>query len=282
MMIFPNMFQGYWTPPEEEGDFQLQPLAPLDPSKLGNLPPELAPRPAWNSPAANGRPEMYAQSSFPPNGLQHPGFRYPLSEFLPPGYNDSTLGSTMSSILDKGHLNNDEGPQPGSGWSRSYVNPVGTVYYPPSEADCRWANQAQESPQGTKTTSTPPRGYSNYYDFYHSQAIDRPQFYDPRPQTGIAGYLHQPAKPPPMALGAFLPMPMRPSPQGSQNFDISPKSRRSVKSQRPYSADVNQLFSVEEDARSHISNSSFKKGNDFFAYLRLYCAKACLITCLAF
>ena len=61
-----------------------------------------------------------------------------------------------------------------------------------------------------------------------------------------------------MALGAFLPMRLpRASPQGSQNFDISPKSRRSGKSQRPYSADVNQLCALEEDARS---NASFKKG----------------------
>ena len=69
-----------------------------------------------------------------------------------------------------------------------------------------------------------------------------------------------------MALGAFLPMRLpRVSPQGSQNFDISPKSRRSGKSQRPYSADVNQLCALEEDARS---NASFKKGKLLISYIK--------------
>ena len=45
--------------------------------------------------------------------------------------------------------------------------------------------------------------------------------------------------------------------------DVSPNSRRSAKSQRPYSADVNQLFALNEDTRSS-SGGSFKKGIQTF------------------
>jgi hypothetical protein len=162
-------------------------------------------------------------------------------------------------------------PQPASNWSRSYQNPVGSVYYSPSESDDRWAwppaagGQApgpQESPKGVTPNNTPPVMYSNYYGMFRQQ--DQPRFYDARPQpVGLGSYLPKPAKITP--LGVFLPMPSSPyggvSPQGSQNFDISPKSRRSAKSQRPFSADVNQLFAVEEDERSnHSGGSAFKKG----------------------
>ena len=99
-------------------------------------------------------------------------------------------------------------------------------------------------------------GYSNYYDMFRQ--VDQPMFYDPRQSQPLGAYLPKSTKATPMALGAFLPMRLpRASPQGSQNFDISPKSRRSGKSQRPYSADVNQLCALEEDSRS---NASFKKG----------------------
>ena len=88
-------FQGFWTPPEEAADFQLPNFQPLDPSKMGNLPPELVRNSqgqrmsAWNQ---QGRPDLYSQSSFPPpppggaGGIpQQPPFRYPLSEYLPQG-----------------------------------------------------------------------------------------------------------------------------------------------------------------------------------------------------
>ena len=201
-----------------------------------------------------------------------------LSGHYVPTSGDSTLGSNLSELLDRTHLgtgsdvNNGATPpmaKPVSNWSRSYQNPIGTMYYPPSESEgaAMWAwppnsNPNQESPQGSSPqTSTPPMPvYSNYYDLFR-QERQAPMFYDPRPQA-LGNYLpNKPTKAPPMALGTFLPMGYRgvPSSHGSQNFDISPKSRRSGKSQRPYSADVNQLFSVEEDSRSN-NNATFKKG----------------------
>ena len=58
----------------------------------------------------------------------------------------------MSEILDRTHLGSSEAnmvngatppgmPKPVSNWSRSYQNPVGTIYYPPSEGDARWVHR---------------------------------------------------------------------------------------------------------------------------------------------
>ena len=72
--------------------------------------------------------------------------------YVPPP-SDSTIGSNMSEILDRTHLGSSEAnmvnngatppgmPKPVSNWSRSYQNPVGTIYYPPSEADARWVHR---------------------------------------------------------------------------------------------------------------------------------------------
>lgn len=237
---------------------------------MSNLPPELV---------RNQRQPLAWQASFPPPaapaGAAAP-FRYPLSDFMPPGgHGDSTLGSNLSEILDRTHIGPDQEEQPqASNWSRSYQNPVGTIYYPPSESENRWAwpasSQSHDSPVSAsaapKSNASPHNSttpYINYYDMFRQADHHQPMFYDAR-----QSYMSKPsvAKPPPMALGAFLPMPYRGSPQGSsQNFDISPKSRRSAKSQRPYSADVNQLFSVEEDGYGSParSQSSFKKGTLF-------------------
>ena len=68
-----------------------------------------------------------------------------LGHYVPPP-SDSTIGSNLSEILDRTHLGSSEAmqvngttppgmPKPVSNWSRSYQNPVGTIYYPPSEAD---------------------------------------------------------------------------------------------------------------------------------------------------
>ena len=49
------------------------------------------------------------------------------------------LASNMSKLLDRTHLTEADGgeatgsaPQPASNWSRSYQNPVGKIYYPPT------------------------------------------------------------------------------------------------------------------------------------------------------
>jgi len=251
---FPGFHQGYWTPPEEAADFQLPKLPPLDPSKMGPLPPELVRSPsqrlAWPPEAISSR--------------QQQPFHYPLSDFLPPGYhhmNESTIASNMSELLDRTHLTEADGgeatgsaPQPASNWSRSYQNPVGKIYYPPTETDERWAwpsnNQTQET--GGATPPTPPMPY--YYGMYRQ---DQPMFYDPRPQPSLGIFLPKPNKTAPVALGSLLPMPYG---HGVAPSDVSPNSRRSAKSQRPYSADVNQLFALNEDTRSS-SGGSFKKGH---------------------
>lgn len=194
---------------------------------------------------------------------------YPFLTISLPAY-DATLASNVVGLLDRTHLSSDLGatppadsttpsmPQPVSSWSRSYQNPVGNIYYPPSENAWPASSQQGGSPRGATPHShaTPPMMYP-YYGMFRQ---DQPMFYDPRPQPMGPFLPAQPPKAAPLALGAFLPMCYRgvPSPHGSQNFDISPKSRRSAKSQRPFSADVNQLFSVEEDS----SSGSFKKGTN--------------------
>ena len=49
------------------------------------------------------------------------------------------IASNMSELLDRTHLTEADGgeatgsaPQPASNWSRSYQNPVGKIYYPPT------------------------------------------------------------------------------------------------------------------------------------------------------
>ena len=91
-----------------------------------------------------------------------------------------------------------------------------------------------------------------------------PMFHDPRQtqQSLAMGAYHNSPKAP---LAFYLPRrgPYRandPSPRGSQHLNISPKSGRSANShRRPISADVGQLFRVEENDSSK-SQNSFKKG----------------------
>ena len=131
-----------------------------------------------------------------------------------------------------------------------------------SEGEDRWAwpsnNQTQETGGGT---ATPPAPASYYYAGMYSRQ-GQPMFYDPSPRAPMGSFLPKGnAKPTPIALGSLLPMP---GPYRARApSDVSPNSRRSGKSQRPYSADVNQLFAVNEDSRSSCTGSggaSFKKG----------------------
>ena len=234
---------------------------------MGPLPPELArsssQRIAW---PPQWPPEQYSQP-----------YRYPLSEFLPTGYHpmnsDATIASNMSELLDRTHLSEADGgpvdgtssamPQPTSNWSRSFQNPVGNVYYPPSDTDDRWGLGATSNTQsqeiGGNTPPTPPYGY--YGGGLYRQDSHQFRFHDPRPpQAALGIFLPKPNKPPQMALGSFLPMPYG----GVAPSDVSPNSRRSVKSQRPYSADVNQLFAVSEGSTRSSGGSSFKKGKQIF------------------
>ena len=98
----------------------------------------------------------------------------------------------------------------------------------------------------------------------------QPMFYDPSPRAPMGSFLPKGnAKPTPIALGSLLPMP---GPYRARApSDVSPNSRRSGKSQRPYSADVNQLFAVNEDSRSSCTGSggaSFKKGIPIYQIFR--------------
>ena len=53
--------------------------------------------------------------------------------------NESTIHSNMSEMLDRTHMTEEgqgeatpPGPQAASNWSRSFQNPVGNIYYPPT------------------------------------------------------------------------------------------------------------------------------------------------------
>ena len=100
---------------------------------MGPLPPELVRSPSQRMAWYQNSSEHYAKQPF----------RYPLSDFLPPGYgvghhmNESTIHSNMSEMLDRTHMTEEgeatpPGPQPASNWSRSFQNPVGNIYYPPT------------------------------------------------------------------------------------------------------------------------------------------------------
>ena len=139
-----------------------------------------------------------------------------------------------------------------------------------SEGDDRWAwpsnSQTQETGGGN---ATPPAPASYYYAGMYSRQ-GQPMFYDPSPRAPMGSFLPKGnAKPTPIALGSLLPMP---GPYRARApSDVSPNSRRSGKSQRPYSADVNQLFAVNEDSRSSCTGSggaSFKKGIPIYQIFR--------------
>ena len=249
-------FQGFFTPPEEEADYQIPALPHFNPNQLGNLPPELIPR---------GNPKWSDVYSSPDSRLP---YRLPLSDYNTAERNAGDL----TDRLERSHIDDTDqgstgggGPPPqASNWSRSYQNPVGTIYYPPSEPDDRWshwqAGQPSQPVQDRQNSVTPcfpmflPAG---------------PMFHDPRQnqQSLAMGAYHNSPKAP---LAFYLPRmgPYRdPSPRGSQHLNISPKSGRSANShRRPISADVGQLFRVEENDTTAKSQTSFKKGMENYFY----------------
>ena len=65
-----RQFQGFFTPPEEECDFQIPALPTFDPNQLGNLPPELVPRVAgggqkWSDMYSSPHPDSRLPYRFP-------------------------------------------------------------------------------------------------------------------------------------------------------------------------------------------------------------------------
>ena len=187
-------------------------------------------------------------------------------------------------------------------WSRSFQNPVGNVYYNPNEPPMNWPPSdsipAQESPAAGPTPHATPPMFAFTQVINASMSLEKPgkfsffqanpfsyqqgpymfrqdqsRFYDSRPQksgpVGLGAFLPKPAASNKFSLGTFLPMP--------ENANISPRSLRregggsSIKSQRPYSADVNRLFSVEEHGSEKTGSSqgsSFKKGNLFLIFFQ--------------
>lgn len=336
----PAFHKGFWTPPEEAtADFQVPHLPAMDPHLLNHAPAELL-RSRSHQPSMGGsRLAWPDQEVFP--GYHHPPYnnspyRYPLSDYRPAYDGAGGDGQTLSGLpalnplasshsspqitemLERQHLNYPRhspatsehhlplaaaGLQQTSGWTRSYQNPVGSVYYAPSEGgDDRWGGawgapsnneQPEESttnnhaPTPATATTSPPcsspgwgGGRSMPYDMLSGTnyplgfgMFAREATRKQQPVTGLGAFLPKPPSQPP--IGAFLPAPASPysgrSPHGSQNFDISPRSKRreaaaaptsaaSGKSQRPISADVNRLFSVQEDSTER-STESFKKGH---------------------
>ncbi len=104
-------------------------------------------------------------------------------------------------------------------WSRSYHNPVGTVYHAPSEADDRWATWDRKlSPaENPDPKEIPPRNYPLGYGLMnHMDTYGRR-----KPTIGLGAFLPRPmASQTPMGP-PYVPMPgyspyAGPSPQGSQ------------------------------------------------------------------
>jgi hypothetical protein len=105
-----------------------------------------------------------------------------------------------------------------STWSRSYHNPVGTVYHAPSESDDRWsAWERKPSPADLTDAKEPPRNYPLGYGlFNHMDTYGRR-----KPGLGLGAFLPR-SLAPQSPMSAFVPMPggyspyLGASPHGSQ------------------------------------------------------------------
>jgi hypothetical protein len=104
-----------------------------------------------------------------------------------------------------------------SSWSRSYHNPVGTVYHAPSEADDRWSTwDRKPSPADNPEPELPRNHPLGYGLFNHMEPYGRR-----KPLIGIGAFLPRPLAPQsPMAAyvamsGGYSPY-VGASPQGSQ------------------------------------------------------------------
>ena len=111
-----------------------------------------------------------------------------------------------------------------STWSRSYHNPVGTVYHAPSEADDRWSTwDRKPSPAENPEPKEIPRNYPLGYGlFNHMEPYGRR-----KPGVGLGAFLPRPlasSAAPPMGAAAYVPMAggyspyLGASPHGSQNL----------------------------------------------------------------
>jgi hypothetical protein len=107
-----------------------------------------------------------------------------------------------------------------SNWSRSYHNPVGSVYHAPSESDDRWATwDRKPSPADNLDSKELPRNYPLGYGLLnHMDTYGRR-----KPGIGLGAFLPRPmASQTPMGASGYNPMPggyspyVGASPQGSQ------------------------------------------------------------------
>lgn len=238
-------------------------------------PSVMGPKFAWSPrmPVRSHIPEsrMYSENYFPvPQYYGSRDLQYPLSDYLPPSQVPShQLGTSHSSPqlaqvaarLERQHLSvprftlggasptqsSSESLQHSpqlrhqfvkpqqSTWSRSFHNPVGTVYHAPSDTDDRWATWDRKPPQAEKSeTNELPRNYPLGYGLMNPDNFERR-----KPVIGLGAFLprsmaSQAAHP----TSAYAPMAgyspySGVSPQGSQILHPEGSLRLKPEGERP-------------------------------------------------
>ena len=166
-------------------------------SQLGNLPPELA----RAMPKRAGAGQQAAATDIYNNSQDYSlPYRFPLSDYRP----ENLAERLERTDLDGSEIDQNQ-PKAASNWSRSYQNPVGTVYYPPSEPDDRWAWPPTGAGPGS---SQQPRDNSATPPYHYPMFLPAgPMFHDPSrgPQQSLnyGAYKNSPKAP----LAFYLPMP---------------------------------------------------------------------------